>query len=49
MGRERNDILLNLRCLVVQDYLVFYQPSDQAVEILFVRHSAQDQSFLFKN
>ena len=49
LGRERNDILLNLRCLIVKDYLVFYQPSDDAVEILFVRHSAQDQSNLFKN
>jgi toxin ParE1/3/4 len=49
LGRERNDILLNLRCLVVLDYLIFYQPSDQTIEILFVRHSAQDQSSLFKN
>lgn len=49
LGRERNDILLNLRCLVVLDYLVFYQPGDQTIEILFVRHSAQDQSALFKN
>ena len=41
LGRERNDILLGLRCLIVNEYLIFYQPSDDEVEIWRVRHSAQ--------
>lgn len=49
LGRERNDILLNLRCLIVKDYRIFYQPSANAVEILFVRHTAQDQTTFFEN
>lgn len=24
LGRERNDILLGLRCLIVNEYLIFY-------------------------
>ena len=41
LGRERNDILLGLRCLIVNEYLIFYQPSEDTVEIWRVRHSAQ--------
>lgn len=41
LGRERNDILLGLRCLIVNKYLIFYQPSDDTIEIWRVRHSAQ--------
>ena len=41
LGRERNDILLGLRCLIVNDYLIFYQSSEEIVEIWRVRHSAQ--------
>ena len=41
LGRERSDMLLGLRCLIVNEYLIFYQPSDDAVEIWRVRHSAQ--------
>lgn len=41
LGRERNDILLGLRCLIMSKYLIFYQPGEEAVEIWRVRHSAQ--------
>lgn len=47
LGRERNDILLGLRCLIVNEYLVFYQPNEDAVEIWRVRHSAQSLENLF--
>ena len=48
LGRERNDILLGLRCLIVKDHLIFYQLGDDAIETLYVRHSAQDQSDLLR-
>ncbi len=41
LGRERNDILLGLCCLIMNEYLIFYQPGEEAVEIWRVRHSAQ--------
>ena len=47
LGFERNDMVLGLRCLVVKQYLVFYQPTDTVVEIVRVRHSAQSQDELF--
>ncbi|MBI1761989.1 MAG: type II toxin-antitoxin system RelE/ParE family toxin [Acidobacteria bacterium] len=42
LGRERNDIAIGIRCLVMDNYLIFYQPSDKMIEIWRVRHSAQD-------
>jgi toxin ParE1/3/4 len=47
LGFERNDMVLGLRCLVVKQYLIFYQPTDTEVEIVRVRHSAQSQDELF--
>ena len=41
LGRERNDILLGLRCLIVNEYLIFYQLNEDSIEIWRVRHSAQ--------
>lgn len=41
LGRERDDILLGLRCLIVNDYLIFYQPKEDSIEIWQVRHGAQ--------
>lgn len=47
LGVARNDLLLNLRCLIVKDYLVLYEPREEVIEILYVRHSAQDLRDLF--
>ena len=41
LGRERDDILLGLRCLIVNEYLIFYQLNKDSIEIWRVRHSAQ--------
>ena len=46
LGRERNDIVVGMRCLVLDDYLIFYQPHTTEVEIWHIRHSAQDSSDL---
>jgi plasmid stabilization system protein ParE len=44
LGRERNDIAIGIRCLVMDNYLIFYQPADTTIEIWRVRHGAQDLS-----
>ncbi|NOT60282.1 MAG: type II toxin-antitoxin system RelE/ParE family toxin [Acidobacteria bacterium] len=47
LGIARDDLLLGLRCLIVKQYLIFYQPSDDLLEIMHVRHSSQSQDNLF--
>ena len=48
-GRERNDMLLYLRTFPAGKYIIFYQPTDDGVEILRVRHSLEDTRDLFDN
>jgi toxin ParE1/3/4 len=47
LGIARDDLLLNLRCLMVQDYLVLYEPREDVIDIVYVRHSKQDLRDLF--
>ena len=46
-GRERNDMLLYLRTFPAGKYIIFYQLADYGIEVLRVRHSAQDNRDLF--
>lgn len=48
MGREQNKLLINLRSLTVKDYIIFYQPSDDEIEILRVLHSSRDVESIFE-
>lgn len=48
-GRERNDMLLYLRTFPAGKYVIYYQPIGEGVEILRVRHGAEDVSDLFDN
>ena len=48
LGIARNDLLLGLRCLIVKEYLIYYQPTDDLIEILRIRHSAQSHDDLFQ-
>ena len=41
-GRSRNDIFINLRSWVFRQYVVFYVPSDDKIEIWHVLHSSRD-------
>lgn len=41
-GRVRHDLLLNLRSFPVQGYLIFYQPTDDGIEIFRVLHGSRD-------
>ena len=42
MGRDREDLALGVRSVVVGNYLVFFRPSDAAIEVLRVIHGARD-------
>lgn len=46
-GRARDDLLVNLRCLVHKNYLIFYLPLDDGVEIYHVLHTSQDAASVF--
>jgi toxin ParE1/3/4 len=41
-GRARHDLLVNLRSIPVKRYVIFYQPTDDGVEIFRVLHGSRD-------
>lgn len=41
-GRARHDLLVNLRSLPVKRYVIFYQPTDDGVEIFRVLYGSRD-------
>jgi len=41
-GHARHELLVNLRSLPVGRYLIFYQPTDDGVEIFRVLHGSRD-------
>jgi toxin ParE1/3/4 len=42
IGRERSELLVNLRSLPLRKYVVFYRPIEGGVEIVRVIHGARD-------
>jgi toxin ParE1/3/4 len=42
MGRQQDQILTNLRSFPVKRFLIFYQPSEDHVDILRVLHGSRD-------
>lgn len=47
IGRERNDLLLHMRSFVVREYLIFYLPTDETIEIFRVIKGSRNISKLF--
>lgn len=41
-GRARHELLVSLRSLPVKRYVIFYQPTDDGVEIFRVLHGSRD-------
>ncbi len=41
-GRARHKLLVNLRSLPVKRYVIFYQPTEDGVEIFRVLHGSRD-------
>jgi toxin ParE1/3/4 len=47
MGRQQDQLLINLRSLSFKDYLIFYQPFAEHIDILRVLHGSRDVESIF--
>lgn len=41
-GRARHDLLVNLRSFPAKSYVIFYQPTEDGIEIFRVLHGSRD-------
>ena len=46
-GRERQDVMLELRSFPHKRYIIFYFPTDEGIEIFRVVHGSRDIETLF--
>lgn len=46
-GRERNDLLLNLRSIPTGKFIIFYQEMDFGIEVIRILHGSQNIEYLF--
>jgi toxin ParE1/3/4 len=49
MGRKRDELVPNLRSFPVGNYLIFYRPVNQGIEVLRVMHGARDIPSIFED
>lgn len=49
MGRERPELAPFLRSLPVKNYLIFYRPIDEGIEIARILHGSQDIETIFQD
>lgn len=47
VGRDRSDVMSDLRGFPVGSYVIFYQPANDGIEVLRVLHGARDIPELF--
>ncbi len=47
IGRNRSDLLSNLRGFPVGSYVVFYLPTEDGIEVIRILHGARDIQQLF--
>jgi len=47
MGRMRHEFIINLRSFPVKNYIVFYLPVENGIEILRVLHASRDITEVF--
>jgi toxin ParE1/3/4 len=47
LGERREDLRPNLRAFTVGRYVIYYRPSEDAIEVIRVLHSARDVRALF--
>lgn len=48
MGRERPELLPNLRSFAVEKYVIFYLPRPRGIEVVRVLHGARDLRLFFE-
>ncbi|MBD2730830.1 type II toxin-antitoxin system RelE/ParE family toxin [Nostoc sp. FACHB-892] len=49
MGRERTELAPFLRSFPVKNYLIFYRPIDEGIEIARILHGSQDIETIFQD
>ena len=49
MGRKRDSLAAYLRSFPVGNYLIFYRPINQGIEVIRVLHGARDIQSLFED
>ena len=49
IGREKNEFLIGLRSYVVKDYLIFYLPLENGIDISRVLHTSRNVESIFEN
>lgn len=47
LGRERQELMLNLRAFPHKKYMIFYFPTDEGIEIFRVLHGSRDITQVF--
>ena len=47
LGRKRSDLAQNLRSFPVGDYIIFYRPIENGIQVIRVLHGARDIPELF--
>jgi toxin ParE1/3/4 len=47
LGRDRTDLVSNLRSLPVGNYIIFYKPVKEGIVVIRVLHGARDIAALF--
>lgn len=47
LGRERHELIIGSRSLPVGKYIIIYQPTDEILEIVRVRHGSTNLDELF--
>jgi toxin ParE1/3/4 len=48
LGQARSELALNLRSLPVGNYVIFYRPIDDGIEVVRVLHGARDIDAMFE-
>lgn len=49
MGRERSELAPFLRSFLVKNYLIFYRPIDEGIEIVRILHGSQEIETIFQD
>ena len=49
LGRERSELAPFLRTFPVKNYLIFYRPIDEGIEIVRILHGSQDIETIFQD
>ncbi|MFK0734391.1 MAG: type II toxin-antitoxin system RelE/ParE family toxin [Gloeotrichia echinulata GP01] len=49
MGRDRSELAPFLRSFVVKNYLIFYRPIEEGIEIVRILYGAQDITRIFQD